>query len=184
MATLRRSPPAVVVELGQGLQFIAAVVRRALTPPFSWGAGFLEQFGFTVRICFLPMLLSSFALAFGPMGVQASGFFETFGSYDRIGSLYELVVVREFAPFVVGIILAGAAGTAICADLGARVVRDEIAALNVMGVNPMVSLVVPRVLAMTAAALLFNVFALLAGILGAVVVLAQHHSDIAPAAAV
>ena len=85
------------MDLGKALQFVAALTRRALSAPFSWGAAFLEQFAFTVRVCLLPLVLSSFALSFGPMGVQASGFFETFGSFDRIGSLYQLVVVRERA---------------------------------------------------------------------------------------
>lgn len=186
----RRAPasrlpvPAPAVQLGSMLQFVAALTRRALTPPFSYGQAFQEQFAFVVRACFVPLLLSSFALSFGPMGVQASGFFETFGSFDRIGSLYELVVVREFAPLVVGVILAGAAGTAICADLGARVVRDETDALLVMGIDPLKSLVVPRVLAVMAAAVLFNIFALLAGVLGAILVLVQHHSNLGPAASV
>jgi len=97
-----------------------------------------------------------------------------------MGGLYELAVVREFAPLVVGIIVAGAAGTAICADLGARVVREETAALTVMGVDPVRSLVVPRVLALISAAVLFNVFAIVSGLLGASLVLYQHHADLAP----
>jgi phospholipid/cholesterol/gamma-HCH transport system permease protein len=46
-------------------------------------------------------------------------------------------------------VVAGVAGTAICADLGARKVRDELAALRVMGVDPIRKLVAPRVLALT-----------------------------------
>lgn len=166
------------------LQFAWSLLRCAVTPPFTWGTAFQEQFVVTIRSCLLPLMLSAFALSFGPMGVQASGFFEIVGSFDRIGSLYQLVVVREFAPLVVGIILAGAAGTAICADLGARVVRDETAALMVMGVDPLKSLVVPRVLAMMVASVLFNIFAVFAGVLGAIVVLLQHHANIGPAASV
>jgi phospholipid/cholesterol/gamma-HCH transport system permease protein len=134
-----------------------------------------------VRVCFFPLILSSFALAFGPMGVQGSGFFQLFGSFDRMGGLYELVEVRLFAPLVVGIIIAGAAGTAICADLGARVVREEISALNVMGVDPIKNLVVPRVLAVVCAAVLFNIFAVVSGLLGAILVLYQHHQPLGPA---
>jgi len=173
-----------VVEVGKLLQFAYLVARRAVRPPFTWGAEFRTQFGFTARACILPLMLSSFALAFGPMGVQAAGFFETFGSFDRIGSLYELAVVREFAPLVVGVIMAGAAGTAICADLGARVVREETAALMVIGIDPIKSLVVPRVLAMIVASLLFNVLALIAAMLGAALVLVQHHAEIGPATSV
>jgi phospholipid/cholesterol/gamma-HCH transport system permease protein len=153
---------------------------RALSRPFSWGPEFVSQFAFTIKVCFFPLCLSSFALAFGPLGVQATGFFGLFGSYDRLGSLYELVEVREFAPIVVGIILAGAAGTAICADLGARVVREEVSALEVMGVDPVRSLVLPRLLALVSASFLLNIFALISGLAGAVLVLVQHHQPLGP----
>jgi phospholipid/cholesterol/gamma-HCH transport system permease protein len=156
------------------------VIARGVRAPYSWLPEFVSQFSFAVKVCFFPLVLSSFALSFGPLGVQASGFFQLFGSFDRMGGLYELAVVREFAPLVVGIIVAGAAGTAICADLGARVVRDETEALTVMGIDPVTSLVVPRVLALISAAVLFNVFAIVSGLLGASLVLYQHHADLAP----
>jgi phospholipid/cholesterol/gamma-HCH transport system permease protein len=127
------------------------------------------------------MLLTSFALAFGPMGVQASGFLRTFGAFDRFGAVYAFVEVRWFGPLVVGIVLAGAAGTATCADLGARVVRDEISALKVMGIDPIKSLVLPRVLALMFAGLLLNIFAVISGLFGAVLVLVQQHQPLGPA---
>ena len=139
---------ALLTEVGGIAQLAYLVLKRGLSRPFSWGPEFAEQLGFTLKMCFFPLVLSSFALAFGPIGVQASGLFQLFGAFDRFGSVYELIEVREFAPLVIGIVLAGAAGTAICADLGARVVREEISALNVMGVDPIRNLVVPRVFAL------------------------------------
>ena len=50
------------------------------------------------------------------------------------------------------LVVAGAGATAMCADLGARTIRDELDALRVMGINPIQSLVVPRVLAATVVA--------------------------------
>ena len=169
-----------LVQLGGMVYLMYAVSRRALRRPIDWGPEFAAQFAFTIRICFIPLCLSSCVLAFGPLGVQASGFFGVFGSYDRMGSLYALVEVREFAPMVVGIIVAGAAGTAICADLGARVVREEIAALRVLGVDPIKSLVLPRALALMAAALLLNATALASGMVGMLLVLILHDQPIGP----
>jgi phospholipid/cholesterol/gamma-HCH transport system permease protein len=57
--------------------------------------------------------------------------------------------VREQAVWITGMIVAGVAGTAICADLGARRVRNEISALEVLGIDPVRELVAPRVLAIT-----------------------------------
>lgn len=177
---LIRATPKWVVELGGICRFAARVAARATRRPFTWGSEFATQFAFTIRVCFGPLILMAFALSFGPVGVQASGFFGLFGAYDRMGGVYELTVVRLFGPLLVGVILAGAAGTAMCADLGARVVREEISALEVLGVDTLRSLVVPRVLAVVAASLLFNVFAILAGLAGAAVVLLQHHADFGP----
>jgi len=169
-----------IAQLGGMIHLCYLLMTRALRRPFSWGPEFAEQFEFTVRISVAPLCLCAFVLAFGPLGVQATGFFGLIGSYDRLGSLYELVEVRELAPIVVGIVLAGAAGTAICADLGARVVREEIAALQVMGVDPVKSLVLPRLLALVAASFLLNIIALISGLLGAVLVLVQHHQPLGP----
>ena len=162
------------------LQLGGLAIARGVRPPFPWAAEFVTQFRFVVRICLIPMILTSFALAFGPAGIQASDFFSLFGALDRLGSVYELIVVRFFAPLVVGIVLAGAAGTAICADLGARVVREEISALEVLGVDPVRNLVVPRMLVLVAMALLSDIFALVAGLLGLVVVALQNHQALGP----
>jgi phospholipid/cholesterol/gamma-HCH transport system permease protein len=76
--------------------------------------------------------------------------------------------VREFAPFVTAIVVAGVAGTAITADLGARKIREELDALQVLGVDPIKNLVVPRFLALIAITGLMDVYALLFGITGGI----------------
>jgi phospholipid/cholesterol/gamma-HCH transport system permease protein len=172
--------PGFVTEIGGMLCLAGVALARAVRSPYSWSAEFVEQFRFTVKICFFPMILTAFALSFGPAGIQASNFFSQFGALDRLGSAYELIVLRLFAPMVVGIVLAGAAGTAICADLGARVIREEIDALRVLGVDPVKNLAVPRLLALLSAALLFDVFAILAGLLGLVVVALQNGAQLGP----
>ena len=79
-----------------------------------------------------------------------------------------LGVIREAAPNVSAIILAGVGGTAITADLGARKIREELDALQVLGVDPIKNLVVPRFLALMVVTGLFNAFAILAGLVGGI----------------
>ena len=55
---------------------------------------------------------------------------------------------QQAAPIVTALLIAGAGGSAICADLGARKIREEIDAMEVLGIEPVQRLVVPRVLAM------------------------------------
>jgi phospholipid/cholesterol/gamma-HCH transport system permease protein len=65
-----------------------------------------------------------------------------------------LGIVREASPIVTALLIAGAGGSAICADLGSRKIRDEIDAMEVLGVSPLQRLVVPRVLAVHAGGVL------------------------------
>lgn len=170
----------VLSETGGMCHLAAQTLVRGLRPPFSYGPEFATQLMFVIRICWLPLILTSFALSFGPAGVQASGFLSLLGALDRLGTLYVLIVLRVFAPLVTAIVLAGVAGTAICADLGAREVRQETDALRVLGVEPVKSLVVPRMFALMLMSVIFDVWALLAGILGAMVVVLQQGQSLAP----
>ncbi|WP_241004243.1 ABC transporter permease [Conexibacter sp. SYSU D00693] len=179
-ARTRWAPPGPVVEIGSMLVLLGTALRRAVRGPLDYGPELVSQLRFVLGICLFPLVLTAFALSFGPAGIQASNFFELFGALDRMGGAYQIIVVRLFAPLVVAITLAGAAGTAICADLGAREVREETDALRVLGVDPVKQLVVPRLLAMMAAGVLFNIFAIAAGMLGAIVVLWQNDAAIAP----
>jgi phospholipid/cholesterol/gamma-HCH transport system permease protein len=56
-------------------------------------------------------------------------------------------------PVVTAIVVSGAGATAMCADLGARTIREEIDAMKVIGVDPIQALIVPRMIAATFVAL-------------------------------
>lgn len=64
------------------------------------------------------------------------------------------------------LLIAGAGGTAICADLGARKIREEIDAMQVLGIDPIHRLVVPRVLATMLVAVLLNGLVSVVGVAG------------------
>ena len=65
--------PRFVREIG-GMVYLAYVaLARGLRPPYSWAPEFVSQLRFTIKICFIPMMLTSFALSFGPAGIQEIG---------------------------------------------------------------------------------------------------------------
>lgn len=76
------------------------------------------------------------------------------------------VTLAQLGPIVTVLVVAGAGATAICADLGARTIREELDALRVLGVNPIQSLVVPRVLAGTLVAFLLSAVVSMATLAG------------------
>ncbi len=112
--------------------------------------------------------------------MQAAGFLNLFGALDRLGGLFVLAVVREFAPLVCAIVMAGVAGTAITADLGARKIREELDALQVLGIDPIKNLVVPRFLALMMATALFDIYAVIFGTFGGVLVTLTNKAPLGP----
>ena len=134
-------------------------IVSAIRPPYPYGGEFVQQFLFALRLCWFPLMISTIAFGYAAPGLQASNFLTLFGANDRLGGFFVLASIREFAPFVTAIVLAGVAGTAITADLGARKIREELDALQVLGVDPVKNLVVPRFLALMLVTGMFDVFA-------------------------
>src|SRR5438128_11864748 len=117
-----------------------------LPPPYPYGGELVSQFLFALRLCWFPLLISTVCLCYAAPGLQAANFLTLFGALDRLGGFFVLGSIREIGPNVTAIVLAGVAGTAITADLGARKIREELDALQVLGVDPVKNLVVPRFL--------------------------------------
>ncbi|MHA7662707.1 MlaE family ABC transporter permease [Mycolicibacterium sp. HS_4_1] len=133
-------------------------------PPFAWRE-FLIQTAFVARVSILPALL--LAIPFTVLTVFTFNILLTeLGAADFSGTGTALLTVTQVGPVVTVLVVAGACATAICADLGARTIREELDALRVMGINPIHWLVVPRVLAATIAALLLNSIVVVIGLAG------------------
>ena len=146
-------------EVGNMMILTGKTLVSAVSPPYPYGPEFVGQFMFALRLCWFPLLISTIAFGYEAPGLQAANFLVLFGAIDRLGGFFVLASIREFAPFVDAIVLAGVAGTAITADLGARKIREELDALQVLGVDPIKNLVVPRFLALMLVTGLFDIYA-------------------------
>ena len=155
-------------QVGDMMILTGKTMISTVKPPYPYGGEFMSQFLFALRLCWFPMLISTTAFGFGAPGLQAANFLSLFGALDRLGGFFILASVREFAPFVTAIVVAGVAGTAITADLGARKIREELDALQVLGVDPIKNLVVPRFLSLMILTGLLNIYAVLFGITGGI----------------
>src|SRR6478735_8300065 len=89
-----------------------------------------------------------------------------FGAQSFTGSAAVLAVVREAGPIATSLLIAGAGGSAIAADLGARKIREELDAMMVLGIDPIQRLVVPRVLACMLVAVFLNGLVSVVGVAG------------------
>ncbi len=149
-----------------GSFFAMALDTLVLIPrrPFAWRE-FLNQAWFVARVSILPTLMLS--IPFMVLIVfMLNILLVEFGAADLSGSGAALGAVTQIGPLVTVLVVAGAGATAMCADLGARTIRDELDALRVMGINPVQALVVPRVLAATVVALALSSTVTIVGLLG------------------
>src|ERR1700736_4527317 len=133
-------------------------------PPFSWKE-YITQTWFVARVSVLPALMLT--MPYSVLLVFTFNILLTeFGASDFSGTGAAIGTVNQIGPIVTVLVVSGAGATAMCADLGARTIRDELDALRVMGINPIQALVVPRVLAATVVALLLSSFVTIVGLVG------------------
>ena len=103
---------------------------------------FLQQAWFIASVTIIPTALV--AIPFGAViALQVGGLIKQFGAQSFTGSAAVLAVVREAGPIATSLLIAGAGGSAIAADLGARKIREELDAMMVLGIDPIQRLVVP-----------------------------------------
>ena len=107
---------------------------------------FVRQCAFMASTSVFPTLLVAIPIGV-IVSIQVSNIAGQVGATSFSGAATGLGVIRQGAPLVTSLLLAGAVGSAIAADLGSRTIRDEIDAMRVMGVNPIERLISPRLLA-------------------------------------
>ncbi|MCW2778363.1 MAG: hypothetical protein JWN17_2088 [Frankiales bacterium] len=165
----RKGPNVLVrglVELGEMSTMGAAVLYDAVRHPRGYWGDVRDQMHSILKLCWLPMIVSCIAFGLGAPGLQGGNIYSLFGIPDRLGSFFIMASVREFAPWINAMVVAGVVGTAVTADLGARRIREEIDALEVLGIDVMRSLILPRVLGLMFMTGLLDLLALACGIVG------------------
>jgi phospholipid/cholesterol/gamma-HCH transport system permease protein len=141
-----------LAQTGNIVQLFIDVARQTFVRPFQWRE-FIQQAWFIASVTILPTALV--AIPFGAIvSLQTGSLIRQLGAESFTGAASVLVVIQQGAPLVTSLLVAGAAGSAVAADLGARTIREEIDAMEVLGINPVQRLVVPRVLAMVLVAVL------------------------------
>jgi phospholipid/cholesterol/gamma-HCH transport system permease protein len=150
--------------VGGFFDFSADTAASTLRRPFQHRE-FIDQAWFIARVSIIPTVLVAI-----PFTVLVSFtiniLLREIGAADLSGAGTALGAVTQVGPIVTVLIVAGAGATAICADLAARTIREEIDAMEVLGINAVQRLVVPRVLASTLVALLLNGLVCTIGIVG------------------
>ncbi|HVL64568.1 MAG TPA: ABC transporter permease [Actinomycetota bacterium] len=126
---------------------------------------FLTQCWFLMKVTTLPVILIS--IPFGMIiSLHVGSFLRDLGAEAHMGAAMVLAVVREAAPVATALLIAGVGGSAMCADLGSRRIRDEIDAMQVLGIDVVHRLIMPRIFAAALVAILLDAIVSIAGIAG------------------
>ena len=80
------------------------------------------------------------------LGLQGHDLLQRFGSEDSLGTGAALALLKELGPVITALLFAGRAGTALASELGLMRATDQISAMEIMAVDPMKRVVVPRFL--------------------------------------
>lgn len=127
-------------------QIITWTVRGILKRNFAVGET-ITQAVTLLRVTTLPAVLV--AIPFGAVvSVQVGALVDTVGANSLVGAASGIGIIRQGAPLATGVLLGGVCASAIAADLGSRTVREELQAMQVMGVDPIARLIAPRMLAL------------------------------------
>jgi phospholipid/cholesterol/gamma-HCH transport system permease protein len=153
-----------ISQAGRLFALFLDVVRLTWKRPFQ-GREFIQQAWFIASVTILPTALV--AIPFGAViALQLGTITRQLGAQSFTGAASVLAVIREASPIVCALLIAGAGGSAICADLGSRKIRDEIDAMEVLGISPVQRLVVPRVLACMLVSMALNGLVSVVGVAG------------------
>lgn len=181
LLSLGNRPVTAVGTIGRTARLVMEVVRYTVMDTLAGRvrAGEIIVQAWTLyKVTALPAILM--AVPFGAMvAVWIAGLINQVGANSLVGAASGVGIVRQGAPITAGLLMGGAAASAIASDIGARAIRDELDALRVMGVDPVRYLVVPRFVALIILApVLCSV--IIASSVAASLILSLNISDVAP----
>jgi phospholipid/cholesterol/gamma-HCH transport system permease protein len=152
-ATVTSSLPAVLGEVVKrqvaSVQDYTLLTVQSLkcmfSPPYYW-IDTLEQMD-VVGVGSLPIIIVAGLSIGGVLVLQTAAQFQRFGSTALTGDAVSLALVRELAPAVTALLVAGRNASGMASELGSMVVTEQVDAMRALGTDPVRKLMMPRVIA-------------------------------------
>jgi len=156
--------------VGGFLSLNAQILYWIFVAPWRGKAGlnFSQAFAQMVRIGVqaVPMTaLTSFSIGL-TLAMQAAQELSKMGATVYVPDLVSISLLRELGPLLVGVVVIGRSGSAVTAELGTMKVSEEIEALEVMSINPVRFLVLPRFVAIMVMLPVLTIFGSYIGFVG------------------
>jgi phospholipid/cholesterol/gamma-HCH transport system permease protein len=184
----------IVIQIGKGAHDVAQTAidittfvgrtaswtARAIVHPHSLRPASISRHIAETGIQALPIIGLMAILIAIVIGYQGVAQLRPFGGEDFTINLVAVSVLREMAVIITAIMVAGRSGSAFTAEIGVMKTRQEVDALQVMGMEPMQVLVVPRVIALVITLPLLTFFADIMGLIGGAAI-SQFLLNVSPA---
>jgi len=162
VATIGGDLLAVVNMLGALGLALVAVLRRQMGFRLTSTIHHLDRVAWQA----VPIILLITFLIGGIIAQQGFFHFRKFGADDYVVDMVGILVLREIGVLIVAIMVAGRSGSSYTAELGSMKMREEIDALRTMGVDPVATLLLPRVIALVIALPLLSFLGSMAALYG------------------
>lgn len=131
-----------LANLGQASLFIARTLLRQ--PRLSRSLPLIIQEIFSVGVLSLLIIIVSGLFIGMVVALQGHHTLDKFGATAQLGQLIALSVVRELGPVVTALLFAGRAGSALTAEIGLMKTTEQLASMEMMGVDPLWRIIAPR----------------------------------------
>lgn len=130
------------------------------------GPALVEQLYFIGVLSFLIMVVAGAFIGM-VVGLQGHHTLQKFGAVSQVGQLLALSITRELGPVLTALLFAGRAGSALTAEIGLMKATEQLASMDMMGVDPMRRIVYPRfwagMIALPILCLIFSMVAIYGG---------------------
>lgn len=145
--------------------FLLRVISRNPDLPRLWPA-LISQLYFVGVLSFLIIVVSAMFIGM-VIGLQGYNTLQKFGASSQLGQLLALSITRELGPVISALLFAGRAGSALTAEIGLMKATEQLASMDMMGVDPLGRIIYPRflagVIALPLLTIIFSVVAVYGG---------------------
>lgn len=131
--------------LGQAGQFLGRVIFRKPDMMRLWPE-LHAQIYFVGLLSCLVIVVSALFIGM-VVGLQGYHTLVKFGAASQLGQLLALSIVRELGPVMSALLFAGRAGSAVTAEIGLMKATEQLASMDMMGIDPLGRIIYPRLLA-------------------------------------
>lgn len=157
-----------LVFIGETVILLYEGIRRIFRRPFE-GAETLQQMSF-IGVSSIPIVAITTFASGAVMSLYIAPLFRQSGASELVGGTIGLVITRELAPVIAGIMIAARCGSAMAAQIGSMAVTEQLDALRSLAVHPYHYLLIPRLIASTLMVPILGLIGDFTGMMGAMAV--------------